>query len=274
MSQELNELIGQLSDALPADERERVGMLQRLLGNDVCRRLGIYHLPDAFLLTVVIPVYNEALTVERVVERVRATDLPCEIILVNDGSRDGSDEVLDRMSAADDTIQVFHHERNQGKGAALRTGFAAATGDVVVIQDADEEYDPADFRLLLQPIIDDQADVVYGSRFSNTDRPVSPLWHEGGNKFITRLSNLRTGMKFTDVETCYKMFRRSVIQEVAPRLRERGFGIELELTARLSRLKDVRFFERPITYRRRSYADGKKITWRDGLWAMWCILRY
>jgi glycosyltransferase involved in cell wall biosynthesis len=144
----------------------------------------------------------------------------------------------------------------------------------VVIQDADLEYDPEDFRRLLQPIIENRADVVYGSRFSHNDGPVLHYWHRWGNQLITRFSNWRSGRTWTDVETCYKVIRRELIQQIAPTLRERGFGIELEITHKLARTKDVRFFERPISYAGRSYAEGKKITWRDGVWALWCIVRY
>jgi len=258
------------ADDMPVD---RVELLERLIGQDVCWRLGIYHLPADFLLSVVIPVYNEARTVEKVIERVRATQLPLEIILVDDGSTDGTRDVLEAIRSAED-LKIVFHERNQGKGAALRTGFLEATGDVVVIQDADMEYDPQDFRFLLQPILSNVADVVYGSRFSGPDRAVSPLWHLTANKVITALFNLFHGHRFTDVETCYKLFRRELIQRIAPTLREKRFGIELELTAKLLQGPEVRFFERPISYSRRSYAEGKKIGWRDGLWALWCIIRY
>ncbi|MCB9874244.1 MAG: glycosyltransferase family 2 protein [Planctomycetaceae bacterium] len=233
----------------------------------------MYALPPDFILSVVIPVYNEANTLERVIARVRETHLPMEIICVDDGSKDGTREVLERL-AAEQNIKAVFHERNQGKGAALRTGFIEATGDIVVVQDADMEYDPQDLRLLLQPILDGGADVVYGSRFSGPDRAVSPLWHLAANKLITNLFNIFHGHRFTDVETCYKLFRRELIQEVAPKLREKRFGIELEMTARLLKNRNVRFHERPIRYERRSYAEGKKIGWRDGLWALWCIVRY
>lgn len=252
---------------------ERFALLKQCLGADVCRRLGLYQLPAGFRLSVVIPCYNEYKTIEAVVDRVRSTEIPTEIVIVDDGSRDGTREILERMRAAPD-LKIVFHERNQGKGAALRTGFLEATGDVVVVQDADLEYDPHDFRLLLQPIVEDQADVVFGTRFGHNDRPVSPLWHQGVNQLITRLSNLKTGLRLTDVETCYKMFRRSLIQQIAPKLRERGFGIELELAHKLAKHRGVRFYERPVRYARRTYAEGKKIGAKDGFWALWCILRY
>jgi glycosyltransferase involved in cell wall biosynthesis len=250
-----------------------IELLERLLGRDACSRLGIYVIPEGFLLSVVIPVYNEATTVEKVIDRVRATRLPLEIILVDDGSTDGTREVLERLRDEAD-LKVVLHEKNQGKGAALKTGFLEASGDIVVVQDADMEYDPQDFRLLIQPIIENTADVVYGTRFNGADRAVSPLWHLAANKLITNLFNIFHGHRFTDVETCYKVFRRELIQGITPRLREKRFGIELEMTAVLLRDRSLRFQERPIRYARRSYAEGKKIGWRDGLWAFWCILRY
>ncbi len=252
---------------------ERVELLEQLLTPGVCRRLGIYALPDGFLLSVVIPVFNEVSTVSDVIGRIRETHIPVEIILVNDGSTDGTAHVLDQI-ADEDEIAVLHHEANRGKGAAIRTGFAKATGDIVIIQDADLEYSPDDYHLLLQPILEDRADVVYGSRFTGSDRRVGRFWHHNLNRFITLMSNIFTNLKLTDVETCYKVIRREVLSEILPSLRENGFGIELELTAKLSRRSGTRFYERPISYRGRSYAEGKKISWRDALRAMWCILRY
>ena len=262
----LDELVGDNLD-------ERVDSLERILGSDVCRRIGVYKLPPDFILSVIVPVFNEATTIMNVIQRVRDTQLACEIIIVDDGSSDGTREVLQTLTD-DQDLRVFLHDKNRGKGAALITGFQHATGDVVVVQDADMEYDPQDFRFLLQPIVEGYADVVYGSRFSGADRQVSPLWHLAANQLITRLFSLRNGRKFTDVETCYKVFRRELIQELAPRLREKRFGIELEITARLLKNRQTRFYERPISYVRRTYAEGKKIGWRDGLWALWCILRY
>lgn len=251
----------------------RTELLHRLLGEDVCRQLGVYRLPADFRLSVIIPVFNEARTVEQVIDCVRKTGLPLELVLIDDGSTDGTREVLGRYDEAPD-CKVIYHEKNCGKGAALKSGLAAAEGDVIVIQDADMEYDPRDFRLLLQPIMEDQADVVYGSRFIHNDRPVSPLWHQGANQLITFFATLASGYKFTDVETCYKMFRSELIKEIVPSLREKRFGIEIELTFKLVKQRGVRFYERPVRYARRSYEEGKKIGWRDGIAALWCIFRY
>ena len=248
-------------------------VLEKILGPDSCRRLGIYPIPENFVLSVVIPVFNEVATLEKVIERVRDTGLRQEIILVDDGSTDGTRELLEDLQDQQD-LKIFLHESNQGKGAALITGFSEATGDVVVIQDADMEYNPEEFHWLLHPILDGRADVVYGSRFSAPDHVVSPGWHQAANQFITRCCNLVTGLRFTDVETCYKMFRRELIQGLAPTLKENRFGIEIEMTAKLARHPNVRFYERPISYARRSYAEGKKIGWRDGFRALWCIVRY
>ncbi len=262
-------------EELPSAEAEdrRCALLERLLGADACRELGFYRLPADFLLSVIIPVYNEVGTIRKVIDRVRACGVPCEIVLVDDGSTDGTRAILDSLRAAPD-LRIIFHERNQGKGAALTTGFLHVSGDVVVIQDADLEYDPAEFRRLVQPIVENRADVVYGSRFSSNDRPVAGYWHQLMNRMLTFLSNLRTNLALSDVETCYKMVRRELIQQVAPQLREQRFGIEIELTARLAKIPGVRFFERPIRYAGRSYAQGKKITWRDGVSALRCIVRY
>ncbi len=262
-----------LKSGVEGANADRVEILEKLLGRDVCRRLAIYRLPADFLLSVVVPVYNETKTIEKVIDRIRCVGLPCEIVLVDDGSRDGTREVLAEMQNQPD-LKVVFHEVNQGKGAALRTGFAAATGDVVIIQDADLEYDPQDFRLLLQPILENRADVVYGSRFCGAHRAVSPLWHLAANKIITWFFNVRFGLRFTDVETCYKMIRRDLIQDLNPSLKETRFGIELEITAKLARRKNLRFYERPISYARRTYAEGKKIGLRDFIRAIWCIIRY
>ncbi len=252
---------------------EPVDVVESLLGQAVCRRLGIYRLPEDFRLSVVIPVFNERRTIDEVIRRVRGCGIACELIIVDDGSTDGTRELLEPYRHEAD-VTVVLHETNQGKGAALKTGFMRATGDVVVVQDADLEYDPADYRRLLQPIVEDQADVVFGSRFIGDSHRVLYFWHSAGNRLLTLLSNLVTNLNLTDIETCYKMFRREVIQQIAPTLAEKRFGIEPELTAKLARLPGVRIYELPISYSGRTYAQGKKIGWRDGIRALWCILRY
>jgi glycosyltransferase involved in cell wall biosynthesis len=257
----------------PLDDPKRFELLQRLLGQNVCRRLGIYALPEGFVLSVVVPVFNEVRTVAEVVRRVRASGVRCEIILVDDCSSDGTRELLESWRGQPD-LKILRHDTNRGKGAALRSGLMQATGDVVIVQDADLEYDPAEFTKLIQPIVEDQADVVFGSRFTGDNQRVLYFWHYAGNRLLTLLSNVLTNLNLTDMETGYKAFRREIIQRIAPSLRENRFGIEPELTAKLARLPGVRIHERPISYFGRTYADGKKITWRDGLRALWCIVRY
>ena len=246
---------------------------QQFIGKTATERLGIFTLPEGFRLSVVVPVFNEATTVAKIVTRVQATGLPLEIILVNDGSSDGTSEALAALVDEQPQVRVIHHECNRGKGAAIRTGFAAATGDVVVVQDADLEYNPEDLRFLLQPIVAGHADVVFGSRYGHTDRQVSPWWHETMNRLITLLANISIGLRLNDVETCYKMMRREAITEIIPSLKENRFGIEIELTAKLARA-GLRFAQRRIQYHHRWYDEGKKIGWKDGVSALWCILRY
>ena len=248
-------------------------MLQELLTPAVCRRLGIYSWPDGFLLSVIIPVFNEQATIESVIRRIQALDVPCEMIVVDDASTDGTREILKSLRSRAG-LKVIYHPQNRGKGAALRSGLTHATGTAVIIQDADLEYDPGDYPLLLRPILENRADVVYGSRFSSNDRPVARYWHQTANRFVTLLSNMFTNLKLTDVETCYKLVRRELLQQIAPTLRENGFGIELELTAKLARIPGVRFYELPVSYSPRGYAEGKKIRARDALRALWCVIRY
>jgi glycosyltransferase involved in cell wall biosynthesis len=229
---------------------------------------------DARRLSIVIPVFNEVKTLERVLAAVRAVNIPLakEIILVDDGSTDGTRDLLrDLDTSAGDLVVVFH-ERNLGKGAALRTGFEKATGDVLLIQDADLEYDPSEYPGLLKPILDGHADVVYGSRFLGAGaHRVVYYWHSVGNKFLTTLSNMMTNLNLTDMEVCYKVFKREVLKGL--KLREERFGFEVEITAKIAR-SGWRVYEVPICYYGRSYAEGKKITWKDGVRALWCILKY
>jgi glycosyltransferase involved in cell wall biosynthesis len=223
-------------------------------------------------LSIVIPCYNEAKTIRAVVDRVRAAPVADkEIIVVDDGSRDGSRDLL-RTQIAPLVDKILYHETNRGKGAALRTGFAAASGDIVIPQDADLEYDPREYPKLIQPILDGKADVVFGSRFMGGEpHRVLYFWHMAGNKFLTLLSNMLTNLNLTDVETCYKVMRREVLARVT--LEEDRFGFEPEITAKLSRL-GVAIYEVGISYSGRTYAEGKKITWRDGFRAIWVILKY
>lgn len=250
-----------------------VRQCEQMLGRATTQKLAIYSLPAGFKLSVVIPVFNEVTTVQRIVERVRATGLPLEIILVDDGSSDGTDAALTSLADGNCDVTAISHPKNRGKGAAIRTGLAAATGDVVVVQDADLEYNPEDLRYLLQPIVEDQADIVYGTRYGHADRQISPWWHTRVNGLITVLANMAIGLQLNDVETCYKMMRRSAIQDIVGQLKENRFGIEIELTARLARAK-LRFAQRQIRYHHRWYDEGKKIGWKDGISALWCIFYY
>jgi len=218
------------------------------------------------------PVYNERATVREIIRRVLAVEYEVELVVVDDCSTDGTREILrDEFEAGYPNVRVFYHDRNQGKGAALRTGFREARGDVVLIQDADLEYDPKDYTVLLQPIRDGLADVVYGSRFLGGPHRVLYFWHSVGNHFLTTLSNMFTNLNLTDMETCYKAFRAEALRGVE--IRQNRFGFEPEITAKLAR-RGCRFYEVPIAYHGRSYAEGKKIHWKDGVQALWCILRY
>ena len=223
-------------------------------------------------LSIVIPCYNEVRTIRQIVDRVRAAPVAeREIIVVDDCSRDGTRDLL-RTEIAPLVDKVLFHEVNQGKGAALRTGFRAATGDVVVVQDADLEYDPQDYPRLLQPILEGKADVVFGSRFQGGQpHRVVYFWHMVGNKFLTLLSNMATNINLTDMETCYKVFRREVLQRIE--IEENRFGFEPEITAKVARLGVV-IYEVGISYYGRTYAEGKKIGWRDGFRALWAITKY
>jgi glycosyltransferase involved in cell wall biosynthesis len=222
-------------------------------------------------LTVVIPVYNEVNTLLSLIDRVQGVALDKEIILVDDCSTDGTRQLL-QATTFPANVRVLYHERNQGKGAALRTGFASVTGDVVIIQDADLEYDPQEYPKLLQPIADGRADVVFGSRFAGGEtHRVLYFWHSIGNKFLTLCSNAFTNLNLTDMETCYKVFRREVLEHIT--VEEDRFGFEPEITAKIARLR-VRIYEVGISYAGRTYEEGKKIGWKDGVRALWCIIKY
>ena len=230
-------------------------------------------------LSIVIPSYNEGPTIHRILDRVKSVQLldgvTKEIIVVNDCSKDDTDQAVQRYRRENPDLDIrYHcHEVNQGKGAALRTGFGEATGDWVIVQDADLEYDPQEYNLLLKPVLDGFADVVYGSRFmgGNAHR-ILFFWHTIGNRLLTLFSNLFTNLNLSDMETCYKLFRREILQQI--RIEENRFGFEPEITAKVSRLPDVRIYEVGISYYGRTYAEGKKINWKDGLRAVWCIIKY
>jgi glycosyltransferase involved in cell wall biosynthesis len=223
-------------------------------------------------LSVVMPVFNEAMTVGEVIKTVLSQRPVQQLVIVDDCSTDGTWEKLQPLAQNEPRIKLVHHEINQGKGAALRTGIAHATAPIVIIQDADSEYDPAEYHRLLVPILSGNADVVFGSRFLGASaHRVLYYWHSVGNKTLTTLSNMATDLNLTDMETCYKTFRREIIQKI--RIEEDRFGFEPEITAKVARL-NVRIYEVAISYSGRTYAEGKKIGWRDGIRALWCILKY
>jgi glycosyltransferase involved in cell wall biosynthesis len=240
-------------------------------------------------VSIIIPVYNERAYIEEILLRVQAVRLEKEIVVIDDGSTDGSRELLRDLEKAQaagqpgvpvqngrallplENIRFIFQDHNCGKGAALRRGFEMANGEILLVQDADLEYDPKDYQKLLEPIFDGRADVVYGSRFLGGPQRVHYFWHYAGNKFLTLLSDMLTNLKLSDMETCYKVFRREVVQGI--RFQSNRFGFEPECTAKIAR-GNWRVYEVPISYAGRTYAEGKKITWRDGFIALWCILRY
>jgi len=266
------------------DSDQRLDWLIESLGNPVCRRLGLFREPEDLVLSVVMPVYNERKTLEEIVARVLAVPIPKrkQLILVDDFSTDGTRELLQEWTQSRPELTIRFHEQNRGKGAALRTGFQEATGQIVLVQDADLEYDPADYPRLIQPIVEDRADVVYGSRFIGEVHRVHLFWHSVANRGLTFLSNMFTNLNLTDMEVCYKVFRREIIQAIP--LKSDRFGFEPEVTAKVARFRmptadgktrRCRIYETPVSYHGRSFDEGKHIRpIRDGLRALYCILRY
>ena len=299
------ELVRAVRQALSAMDREtRRQVIREALGEAVCRKIGLAEIPPETKLSVVVPVYNERDTIRQILERIQAVPIRKEIILVDDYSTDGTREILKEIeeeqkrnspagsdaqqsggAGSEDsvgqcasaeptnTIEVVFHEKNRGKGAALRTGFRKVSGTIVIVQDADLEYNPDEYPELIEPIIEGRADVVYGSRFIGETHRVLYFWHYLGNKLLTMVSNMFTGLNLTDMETCYKVFRREVIDEIAPTLKSDRFGFEPEVTAKIARRR-LRVYERPISYSGREYSEGKKITWKDAVQAFFCIIRY
>lgn len=227
------------------------------------------------IVSIVIPIYNEEQTIHAILERVSSVKLPLqkEIIVVDDCSTDHTRDILDDIKNSDNnSLKIICHDKNQGKGAALRTGFASANGDIVLVQDADLEYNPNEYQKLLEPILDGSADVVYGSRFiGGGPHRVLFFWHYVGNKFLTIISNMFSNLNLTDMETCYKVFKKEILSQIE--IKENRFGFEPEITAKIAKL-DCRIYEIGISYSGRTYKEGKKINWKDGVWAIWCIIRY
>ncbi len=270
-SAEAGELLESADRLSPED---RLQLLHKLLGEPACRRLAIYPIPVDFRLSVVIPVYNEERWIREVVRRVQAVPIPKEIVIVEDCSKDKTRDILKELESEASNIRVFYQPHNQGKGAALREGFQHCTGDVIVVQDADLEYDPAEYPQLLQPILDGRADVVFGSRFIGESHRVLYYWHYIANKCLTLLSNFFTNLNLTDMETCYKVFKREVLADI--KLKSNRFGFEPEITAKVARRRQPswRIYEVPISYSGRTYEEGKKIGLKDAFNALYCILRF
>jgi len=229
--------------------------------------------PNAALLSVLIPVYNERETIDLIVEQVRATPIRKEIICVDDHSTDGTQQILETLLAQGKIDQLFRHPENRGKGAAIRQALSMSRGDIVIVQDADLEYDPDDWPVVLQPILDGRADASFGSRFLGGPHRVLYYWHSVGNHWLTRYSNMLTNLNLTDMETCYKAIRGELARALLPKLTANRFGFEPEITARLAKA-DARIFEVPISYSGRTYAEGKKIGWKDGIAAFWHITKF
>lgn len=229
--------------------------------------------PGECFLSIIMPVYNERATIKSAIEAVTLAPYFKEIIVVDDGSSDGTREILEEFAQNTEVgIRILLHERNYGKGRALQTGFSNARGDIIIVQDADLEYDPMEYPTLLQPILAGRADVVYGSRFAGHGaHRVLYFWHSVGNKMLTLISNIFTDINLTDMETCYKVFTKKALEGIV--LQEERFGFEPEITAKVAK-KNLRIYEVPISYYGRTYAEGKKINWRDGVWALWCIVKY
>lgn len=267
-----DEELDRLCDKLERSPEERAEFLRRLLGEPACRQLGLLPLPAEFKLSVVIPVYNERQWIEELVRRVRAVPVPKEIVVVDDCSTDGTRDILRTLESPD--LKVYFQPYNQGKGAALREGFKHASGDVVIVQDADLEYDPAEYPRLIQPILDNKADVVYGSRFIGETHRVLYFWHYIANLGLTMLSNMFTNLNLTDMETCYKVFRREVLADIS--LKSNRFGFEPEITAKIAKHREPRWriYEVPISYAGRTYEEGKKIGLKDAITALYCIIRF
>lgn len=221
-------------------------------------------------ISVVMPVYNEKTTISEIIRRIKEVEISDEIVIVDDSSTDGTRNILKTYEKSDG-INIIYHDKNMGKGAALRTGFERVTGDVIIIQDADLEYDPEEYSILLAPILDGKADVVFGSRFLGGPHRVHLFWHYVGNNLLTLISNIATNLNLTDMETCYKVFRTSLLQDI--KLESNRFGIEPEMTAKFAKQR-ARIYEVPISYSGRDYSEGKKIGWKDGVEALYCIMKY